>query len=155
MGRDEHFIRRRRCCHDRDWLLSTLHKYAQITRSSPIRPVDPARLPAPTMGQLLSRFNFVIATVRELGAEYSTVQKRVNLSPGLPVNDPTLSYWTLPPVNLPARNNAALPAYSDVVIIGSGITGVSCARTLLKKGPPGLRVLVLEARDVCSGATGR
>ena len=107
------------------------------------------------MGQLLSRFNFVIATVRELGAEYSTVQKRVNLSPGLPVNDPTLSYWTLPPVNLPARNNAALPAYSDVVIIGSGITGVSCARTLLKKGPPGLRVLVLEARDVCSGATGR
>jgi NADPH-dependent 2,4-dienoyl-CoA reductase/sulfur reductase-like enzyme len=107
------------------------------------------------MGQLLSRFNFVIATVRELGGEYSTVQKRVNLSPGLPVNDPTLPYWTVPPVNLPGRNNTALPTHVDVLIIGSGITGVSCARTLLKKGPPGLRVLVLEARDVCSGATGR
>ena len=107
------------------------------------------------MGQLLSRFNLVIATVRELGGEYSIVQKRVNLSPGLPVNDPTLPFWTVPPVNLPASNKIALPSHVDVVIIGSGITGVSCARTLLKRGPPGLRVLVLEARDVCSGATGR
>lgn len=107
------------------------------------------------MGQLLSRFNFVITTVRELGWEYSTVQKRVNLSPGLPVNDPTLPYWTVPPIKLPARNNTPLPTHADVLIIGSGITGVSCARTLLKKGPSGLRVLVLEARDVCSGATGR
>lgn len=152
MGRDEHSIRRRRCCHDRDWVISTLHKHAQITRSS--HPADPVRR-LHAMGQLLSRFNFVIATVRELGGEYSTVQKRVNLSPGLPVNDPTLPYWTVPPVNLPGRNNTALPTHVDVLIIGSGITGVSCARTLLKKGPPGLRVLVLEARDVCSGATGR
>jgi glycerol-3-phosphate dehydrogenase len=71
------------------------------------------------------------------------------------VNNPTLSYWTVPPIDLPARDNTALPTHADVLIIGSGITGVSCARTLLKKGPPGLRVLVLEARDVCSGATGR
>ncbi|KAI0286596.1 FAD dependent oxidoreductase [Russula aff. rugulosa BPL654] len=81
------------------------------------------------MGQLLSRFNFVIAIVRELVG--------------------------IPPAKLPARNNTDLPTHVDVLIIGSGITGVSCARTLLKKGPPGLRVLVLEARDVCSGATGR
>jgi hypothetical protein len=107
------------------------------------------------MGQLLSRFKLVIATLRELDGEFSTVQKRLKLSPGLPVNDPTLPYWTVPPVNLPARNNTTLPSHVDVLIIGSGITGVSCARTLLKKGPPGLRVLVLEARDVCSGATGR
>jgi hypothetical protein len=108
------------------------------------------------MGQLLSRFKLVIATLGELGGEYSNLQKRVNLSPGLPVNDPTLPYWTVPPINLPAHNNTAtLPTHVDVLIIGSGITGVSCARTLLKKGPPGLRVLVLEARDVCSGATGR
>ena len=107
------------------------------------------------MGQLLSRFKLVITTLGELGGEYSNLQKRVNLSPGLPVNDPTLPYWTVPPIDLPAHNNAALPTHVDVLIIGSGITGVSCARTLLKKGPPGLRVLVLEAREVCSGATGR
>jgi glycine/D-amino acid oxidase-like deaminating enzyme len=56
---------------------------------------------------------------------------------------------------LPSPTNTALPRHVDVLIIGSGITGVSCARTLLRKGPPSLRVLVLEARDVCSGATGR
>jgi hypothetical protein len=107
------------------------------------------------MGQLLSKFKLVIATLGELDEEYSDLQKRVNLSPGLPVSDPTLPYWTVPPINLPAHSNTVLPTHVDVIIIGSGITGVSCARTLLKKGPPGLRVLVLEARDVCSGATGR
>jgi len=107
------------------------------------------------MGQVLSRFKVVIATVCELDGKYSNVQKRVNLSPGLPVNNPTLPYWTVPPLNLSAPNNTALPPHADVLIIGSGITGASCARTLLKKGPSGLRVLVLEARDMCSGATGR
>lgn len=107
------------------------------------------------MGQLLAKFKLVIATLGELDEEYSDLKKRVNLSPGLPVNDPTLPYWIVPPINLPAHSNTALPSHVDVLIIGSGITGVSCARTLLKKGPPGLRVLVLEARDVCSGATGR
>jgi uncharacterized NAD(P)/FAD-binding protein YdhS len=107
------------------------------------------------MGQLLAKLKLVIATLGELDKEYSNLQNRVNLSPGLPVNDPTLPYWTVPPIDLPARNNTALPTHVDVLIIGSGITGVSCARTLLKKGPHVLRILVLEARDVCSGATGR
>ena len=107
------------------------------------------------MGQLFSRFKLLISTLRELDAEYHTVIKRVELSPGLPVNEPTLPFWTVPPANLPTRVNTSLPKHVDVLVIGSGITGVSCVRTLLKKGPPGLRVLVLEARNVCSGATGR
>lgn len=41
-----------------------------------------------------------------------------------------------------------------MVIIGSGITGFSVARTLLASDP-NLRVTVLEARTICSGATGR
>ena len=109
----------------------------------------------PSMGQLLSRLKVVIGTLRELNAEYLSFQQRVTLSPGLPVNDPTLPFWAVPPANMPMCINSALPTHVDVLVIGSGITGVSCARTLLKKGPPGLRVLVLEARDVCSGATGR
>ena len=48
------------------------------------------------------------------------------------------------------------------MIIGSGITGASIARTLLQKranaassDPSGPAVVMLEARDICSGATGR
>jgi glycine/D-amino acid oxidase-like deaminating enzyme len=58
---------------------------------------------------------------------------------------------------LDARASTPLPNYADVVIIGSGIAGTAIARTLLDhqyKGSP-LRVVMLEARDVCSGATGR
>lgn len=42
----------------------------------------------------------------------------------------------------------------DVAIIGSGISGTNLARNLLSKRP-NLKVVVLEARDLCSGATGR
>lgn len=55
-----------------------------------------------------------------------------------------------------------LAQHADVVIIGSGITGASIARTLLQNraktpspDPSFPAVVVLEARDICSGATGR
>lgn len=83
------------------------------------------------------------------------VKERIDKSPDLPVDTPTVPFWTVPPAQLPTDNDTPLPSHVDVLVIGSGITGVSCTRTLLRHGPPGLRVLVLEARDVCSGATGR
>lgn len=43
---------------------------------------------------------------------------------------------------------------TDVVIIGSGITGCSIARHLLQEYDS-LMITVLEARTICSGATGR
>jgi hypothetical protein len=107
------------------------------------------------MGQLLSRIKLAFSAFGKLDAENRAVKQRIDRSPGLPVNDPTLSFWSVPPANLPTSTNASLPRHVDVLVVGSGITGVSCTRTLLNKGPPGLRVLVLEARDVCSGATGR
>jgi len=107
------------------------------------------------MGQLLSRVKLVMSTLQELNAEYLAIKERIEQSPGLPVNQPTLSFWTVPPAELPKPTDTTLPTHVDVLVVGSGITSVSCARTLLKKGPPGLRILVLEARDVCSGATGR
>lgn len=53
-----------------------------------------------------------------------------------------------------------LPSEVDVVIIGSGITGTAIAKTLLeppngKKTEKPLRVAMLDAREACSGATGR
>ena len=48
------------------------------------------------------------------------------------------------------RLNAAVGADYDVVIIGAGIAGMTAARLLSKAGP-GLKVLILEARDRVGG----
>ena len=57
------------------------------------------------------------------------------------------------------RSTVELPEESDVVIIGAGYAGIATAYNLVKdedvKAPKPSSVLVLEARAVCSGATGR
>jgi glycine/D-amino acid oxidase-like deaminating enzyme len=56
------------------------------------------------------------------------------------------------------RSPEGLCERADVVIVGSGITGASVARTVLREGEKlgaGVKVVMLEARGVCSGATGR
>ncbi|KAF6756559.1 FAD dependent oxidoreductase-domain-containing protein [Ephemerocybe angulata] len=82
----------------------------------------------------------------------------------LPVDKPTKSFWTHSPgANEFAREGAEgeLVRDADVVVIGSGLTGISAAYHLAKKlgetlgEGEGKRVVVLEARDFCSGATGR
>ncbi|GFZ43442.1 hypothetical protein JCM24511_01162 [Saitozyma sp. JCM 24511] len=68
-----------------------------------------------------------------------------------------LSYWLQGVRNNPLldhRTTETLPTAVDVVIIGSGITGALCALELLQ-GPEKLSVVMLEARELCSGATGR
>jgi heterodisulfide reductase subunit A-like polyferredoxin len=86
----------------------------------------------------------------------------MSTSSGLPVPNPTISYWhtTYPDPALPPhfRSTPNLPQEATVVIVGSGITGVFAARKLLKDNASkvdGFRVVVLEARDLCGGATGR
>ncbi|KAI6039216.1 hypothetical protein EDC04DRAFT_2686670 [Pisolithus marmoratus] len=78
--------------------------------------------------------------------------------PGLPVDGPSRSFWMYPPSPI-AKHCSEIPDYADFVVIGSGITGTSVARRLLegcrRAGWDGVRVLMLEARDACSGATGR
>lgn len=89
---------------------------------------------------------------------------RLASSPGIPISNPSQSYWLKDPSpisNHGSGPNVAIPEYTDIVIIGSGITGTSIARAILdhdvnnrgSKRP--LQVIMLEARDVCSGATGR
>ncbi|ORY56901.1 FAD dependent oxidoreductase-domain-containing protein [Pseudomassariella vexata] len=69
----------------------------------------------------------------------------------------SLSYWLqgvrADPL-LDHRTTAALPSYADTVIIGSGITGTLVAKHHLEAWPE-KSVVVLEAREFCSGATGR
>ncbi|KAG6809057.1 hypothetical protein H0H92_001768 [Tricholoma furcatifolium] len=85
---------------------------------------------------------------------------------GLPVANSTHSFWiNTPGANPLAREGSegALTGDADVCIVGAGITGVSAAYHLARafanetreggEGP--VRAVVLEARDFCSGATGR
>ena len=60
------------------------------------------------------------------------------------------SFWLSEPAEPIARADGRSPA--DVVVIGAGVTGCSCALTLAEGG---LRVRVHEARRVASGASGR
>lgn len=75
----------------------------------------------------------------------------------LPVENPTPSFWHENLHELhDVRSTPDLPPTSDVVIIGAGYAGIATAYHL-KKGERrnNLSVTVLEARGVCSGATGR
>ncbi|KAI1462658.1 FAD dependent oxidoreductase [Annulohypoxylon moriforme] len=75
---------------------------------------------------------------------------------GLPVDNPTKSYWHKEPSTrlLGHRTTKELPRSADVVIVGSGISG-SFAAHFLKELRPDLDVVMVEAREACSGATGR
>ncbi|KAI0436993.1 FAD dependent oxidoreductase superfamily protein [Xylaria telfairii] len=80
----------------------------------------------------------------------------------LPVPNPTTPYWrtNLHPLDS-HRSTEKLPAECDVLIIGAGISGVSVAYHLSQpdategKLAVAPSILLLEARQVCSGATGR
>lgn len=72
----------------------------------------------------------------------------------LPSRNSTSSYWHKDPspVLLGHRTTPDLPRETDVVIIGSGITGAFVARKLVGGGKG---VVMLESREACWGATGR
>lgn len=92
------------------------------------------------------------------------MDQRTGIPVSLPRTGPTTSYWQDPPDLLAEeRTTSALPDSADVVIIGSGLTGAAVAWNLLKHipvtdGVPPSRepkIVMLEARGACSGATGR
>lgn len=116
---------------------------------SPTKYVDSNRFPPFLGGQ--SRSDFILHH-RAISA---AMEKRAATPPGPPRPNPTTSYWHDPPSSLAShRSTNDLPSSTDVVIIGSGITGTVVAHNLLKQpSPPS--IVMLEARTACSGATGR
>lgn len=74
----------------------------------------------------------------------------------LPVPNPSKSFWHSEPSEflLGHRTTKELPKYADVVIVGSGITGASAAKYLAEEHG-NWKVVMLEAREACWGATGR
>jgi len=80
---------------------------------------------------------------------------RASISPTLPTSNSTISAWQDPPDAIAdLRSTPELPEIADFVVIGSGISGASIAFGLLDEGK-GKYVVMLEARQTCSGATGR
>ncbi|KDQ61986.1 hypothetical protein JAAARDRAFT_66961 [Jaapia argillacea MUCL 33604] len=76
----------------------------------------------------------------------------------LPVPNPSKSFWIDTPGSNPLASHGSqgeLLGDADVVIIGAGITGVGVAWHLSQLAKQRLKVVILDARDFCSGATGR
>ncbi|KAL1881244.1 hypothetical protein Daus18300_001096 [Diaporthe australafricana] len=89
------------------------------------------------------------------------MDQRAGIPVTLPRANPTQSYWQDPPDDIAdLRTTPDLPERADIVIIGSGITGAAVAWNLLQ-GNGGSSsssrpsIVMLEARQACSGATGR
>nr|XP_018259110.1 uncharacterized protein I303_08654 [Kwoniella dejecticola CBS 10117]OBR81268.1 hypothetical protein I303_08654 [Kwoniella dejecticola CBS 10117] len=78
---------------------------------------------------------------------------------GLPIESGmSISHWLGTVRSNPLldfRSSENLPSSVDVVIIGSGISGALTALNLLESPSPPKSVVMLEARELCSGATGR
>lgn len=94
-------------------------------------------------------------------AGYNAFINRALHAAATPVPNATASYWMsdppFPSVNL---NPRPLPDIADYVVIGTGLAGVAATKTLLEisqdqRTEMPLRVVALDARDVCGGATGR
>lgn len=78
-------------------------------------------------------------------------------SPGpVPVSNPTLPFWRTAVHELDKhRSTPELPEECDILIIGAGFSGASLAYHIYNENPSPPSVLILEAREACSGATGR
>ncbi|KAF5012697.1 hypothetical protein FDECE_1257 [Fusarium decemcellulare] len=116
------------------------------------------------MGSVISTIQSTTSTVSStlksflsLQNQFSSLLVRASSPPAQPVPTPTSSYWLDdPPFPALCDIQADLPKEADVVIIGSGITGAAVAKSLLELSDDSeLKVVVFEARQLCSGATGR
>lgn len=109
----------------------------------------------------MSLINAVLSNPQVPEAIRQAALDRAHSSAGLPIEEGrTESFWLKEPHPTAAQaQSGALPEKVDVAIIGSGITGLSVAWTILqtaKQRDCSLpSVVILEARDACSGATGR
>jgi glycine/D-amino acid oxidase-like deaminating enzyme len=73
-----------------------------------------------------------------------------------PVPNPVESYWLSERHELAkVRTTPNLPLEADIVIMGSGMAGIATAYHILKDNPHPPNLVILEAREICQGATGR
>jgi glycine/D-amino acid oxidase-like deaminating enzyme len=80
-------------------------------------------------------------------------------SKNTPVPNGMTSFWRTEPHTLDShRSTEFLPNKCDIAIIGAGYAGASVTHHILSQISPGSKppsIVILEARQACSGATGR
>jgi myosin-crossreactive antigen len=87
-------------------------------------------------------------------ATSSTTRQRI-----FPIPTYTIPYWRTQLHAIDShRSSETLPTECDIAIIGAGMAGVTtayhlCKQMKLQGNEPS--IVMLEAREVCSGATGR
>lgn len=81
------------------------------------------------------------------------IYERGVVDPGLPVKEYSQPFWLSEPSGI-SKLKSPWVQEADVVVIGSGMTSVSLCLALYSIRPE-LKIVVLEARELCSGATGR
>lgn len=83
---------------------------------------------------------------------------RVEGQRSLPIQEPCLSYWhrtTRAFEHLHENEHERVPAAAKYVIIGSGLSGSFTAWSLKENGVEAKDIVILEAREALSGASGR
>ncbi|KAL7267579.1 hypothetical protein RUND412_009830 [Rhizina undulata] len=117
-----------------------------------------------TLTSSLTSIKLLLTTLRTISTDFNTVLARIHATPGIPVGNPTTSFWPLltPRPGLSALKPLAeqdTPDAGDpveIAVIGSGITACAIVKTLLASPKmSGKRIVIVEAREVCQGATGR
>src|SRR5689334_10722590 len=74
----------------------------------------------------------------------------------MPVPNSTTPFWRTELHELDShRSTEALPEEADIVIIGAGFSGTALAHHIYDGNASPPSVVILEAREACSGATGR
>jgi NADH dehydrogenase FAD-containing subunit len=77
-----------------------------------------------------------------------------------PTQHSTTSFWRSSTKSIDKhRSTESLPSNADIVIVGAGYTGAAIAHHLIEESGrhnrPIPSIVILEAREACSGATGR
>lgn len=101
----------------------------------------------------------LLQDVSDTSAQFNAVLNRIS-SPALPSTASSVPMWHSDPPfpDLINIRSDKFPSDADIVIIGSGISGASLAYTILTECQTlgiAKKVVMLEARQICSGATGR
>jgi NADPH-dependent 2,4-dienoyl-CoA reductase/sulfur reductase-like enzyme len=74
----------------------------------------------------------------------------------VPVPNSTTPFWRTEPHELDVyRSTPELPTECDVLIIGAGFAGAALAHYLYEDNSSPPSIVILEARQACSGATAR
>ena len=114
------------------------------------------------MRNAINTLTSAASILRALSAEFDRALQRAAQSPGLPNPEPTQPYWLQDPPfpELVDISSSKLIETADVAIIGSGIAGAAVARSLLherrrRNSGTGEKIIVFDARQLCSGATAR